>query len=110
MKASRFSDARKAFVLTHGADGVPVADICRKAGISQATYFDWKKKYDGMLPPDMRRLSDSSRWRPASSKRAIGGRLWAPAHDLEKISIKSMAGGGDGGIRTLGTGFTSTTV
>jgi putative transposase len=39
-----------------GADGVPVADICRKAGISQATYFNWKKKYDGMLPPDMRRL------------------------------------------------------
>jgi putative transposase len=33
-----------------------VADICRKAGISQATYFNWKKKYDGMLPPDMRRL------------------------------------------------------
>jgi putative transposase len=26
---------------------VPVADICRKAGISQATYFNWKKKYDG---------------------------------------------------------------
>ena len=38
------------------AEGVPVADICRRAGISQATYFNWKKKYDGMLPPDMRRL------------------------------------------------------
>jgi len=33
-----------------------VADICRRAGISQATCFNWKKKYDGMLPPDMRRL------------------------------------------------------
>ena len=30
--------------------GIPVADICRKAGISQATYFNWKKKYDGMQP------------------------------------------------------------
>lgn len=38
------------------ADGVPVADICRKAGISQATYFNWKKKYDGLLPTEMRRL------------------------------------------------------
>ncbi|EPR14594.1 transposase IS3 [Sphingobium indicum IP26] len=56
MKASRFSDAQKAFILKQGADGVPVADICRKAGISQATYFNWTKKYDGMLPPDMRRL------------------------------------------------------
>ena len=39
-----------------GNDGVPVADICRKAGISPATYFNWKKKYDGMQPPEMRRL------------------------------------------------------
>ncbi len=54
MKSSKFTDAQKAFILKQGADGVPVADICRKAGISQATY--WKKKYDGMLPPDMRRL------------------------------------------------------
>jgi putative transposase len=35
---------------------VPVAEICRKAGISQATYFNWKKKYDGLLPTEMRRL------------------------------------------------------
>jgi transposase-like protein len=49
MKASRFSDAQKAFIQKQGADGVPVADICRKAGISQATYFNWKKKYDGLL-------------------------------------------------------------
>jgi putative transposase len=35
---------------------VPVAEICRKAGISQATYFNWRKKYDGLLPPEMRRL------------------------------------------------------
>lgn len=34
MKASRFSDAQKAFILKQGADGMPVADICRKAGIS----------------------------------------------------------------------------
>jgi putative transposase len=33
-----------------------VADICRKAGISQATYFNWKKKCDGLLPTEMRRL------------------------------------------------------
>jgi putative transposase len=56
MKASRFSDAQKAFILKQGADGVPMVDICRKAGISQATYFNWKKKYDGLLPTEMRRL------------------------------------------------------
>lgn len=56
MKASKFSDAQKAFILKQGANGLPVADICRKAGISQATYFNWKKKYDGLLPTEMRRL------------------------------------------------------
>ena len=56
MKTSQFSDAQKAFVLRQGADGVPVADICRKAGISQATYFNWKKKYEGLQPPEMRGL------------------------------------------------------
>lgn len=56
MKASKFSDAQKAFLLKQGADGIPVAEICRKAGISQATYFNWKKKYDGLLRTEMRRL------------------------------------------------------
>ncbi len=56
MKASKFSEAQKAFILKQGADDVPIAEICRKAGISQATYFNWKKKYDRMTPPEMRRL------------------------------------------------------
>ena len=32
--------------MKQGTDGMPVADVWRKAGISQATYFNWKKKYD----------------------------------------------------------------
>lgn len=56
MKVSMFTDAQKAFILKQGAEGIPVAEICRKAGISQATYFNWKKKFDGMTPPEMRRL------------------------------------------------------
>jgi putative transposase len=35
---------------------MPVAEICREAGISQTTYFNWKKKYNGLLPTEMRRL------------------------------------------------------
>ena len=35
MKASQFTDAQKAFILKQGAEGLPVAEICRKAGISQ---------------------------------------------------------------------------
>lgn len=67
MKASKFTDAQKAFVVKQGQEGTPVAEICRKAGISQATYFNWKKKYDGMSPPEIRRLK---RKRPTRSVRS----------------------------------------
>jgi len=56
MKASKFSDAQKAYVLRQGEEGVPVAEICRKAGISQATYFNWKKKFGGMIPSEVKKL------------------------------------------------------
>ncbi len=58
MKASRFTDAQKEFIILQGEDGTPVAEICRKAGISQATYFNWKKKYAGMMPSEMKRLRE----------------------------------------------------
>ncbi len=41
MKASGFSDAQRAFIIKQGEEGTPVAEICRRAGISQATYFNW---------------------------------------------------------------------
>ena len=56
MKASKFTEAQKAFILKQGEQGTPVAEICRKAGISEATYFNWKKRYGGLLPDEMRRL------------------------------------------------------
>ena len=58
MKASRNTHAQKALVLKHGEDGVPVAEICRKAGISQATFFNWRKKYAGLMPSDTKRLRE----------------------------------------------------
>ena len=52
----RFQPARSRKVgqISNGVD--TVAEICRKAGISEATYFNWKKKYEGLLPDEMRRL------------------------------------------------------
>jgi len=58
LKASKFTDAQKAFVIKQGEEGTPVAEVCRKAGISQATNFNWKKKYAGLLPTEMRRLRE----------------------------------------------------
>jgi putative transposase len=56
MKASKFSESQIAFVLRQGEDGTPVEEICRKTGISQATYYNWKKKYGGLMPSEMKRL------------------------------------------------------
>ena len=56
MKASRFSDAQKAFILKQAEESVPVGDVCRKAGISHATFYAWRKTYAGLLPSEMRRL------------------------------------------------------
>ena len=58
MKASKFTDAQKAFIVKQGDEGTTVAEICRKAGISPATYFNWKKKYADLMPSEMRRLRD----------------------------------------------------
>jgi putative transposase len=58
MRVSKFTDAQKAFIIKQGESGIPVAEICRKAGISQATYFNWKKRYGGMMPSEMKRLKE----------------------------------------------------
>lgn len=58
MKASRFTDAQKAFIIKQGEDGKPIADVCRETGISQATYFNWRKKYAGLTPSEMKRLRE----------------------------------------------------
>ena len=58
MRASKFTDAQKAFIIRQGEDGTTVEEVCRKVGISQATYFNWKKKYAGMMPSEMKRLRE----------------------------------------------------
>lgn len=56
MKRSKFTDAQIAFVLKQAEEGTPVAEVCRKAGISDATFYNWRKKYGGLMPSEMKRL------------------------------------------------------
>ena len=56
MKRSKFSEAQIGFVLKQAEDGLSVGEVCRKAGISEATFYNWKKKYAGLMPSEMRRL------------------------------------------------------
>ena len=56
MKKSRFSEQPIAFILKHSDDGTSVEEVCRKAGISQQTYYRWRKKNAGLMPSEVRRL------------------------------------------------------
>lgn len=56
MQASKFTESQIAFVQRQGDEGTPIEEICRKAGISQATYSNWKKKFGGLLPSEVKRL------------------------------------------------------
>ena len=58
MKASRFTAAQKGSIIKQGENGQAIADIFREAGISQATYFNWGKKYGGLMPSEMKRLRE----------------------------------------------------
>ncbi len=56
MKASKFSEAQIAFVLRQAEEGTAIGEVCRKAGISEATFYNWRKKYAGLMPSEMRGL------------------------------------------------------
>uniref|UniRef100_UPI0013002A39 transposase n=1 Tax=Agrobacterium pusense TaxID=648995 RepID=UPI0013002A39 len=62
MKASKFSEAQIAFVLKQAEDGTPIGEVCRKAGISDATFYNWRKKYAGEPHRVCRRLQLLRKW------------------------------------------------
>ena len=56
MKTSKFSEAQIAFVLKQAEAGTPVAEVCRKIGIAEATFYNWRKRYAGLMPSEVKRL------------------------------------------------------
>jgi putative transposase len=53
---SRFTDQQIAFALQQAEAGTPVAELCRKMGVSEPTYYRWKQKYWSLMPSEVRRL------------------------------------------------------
>jgi putative transposase len=56
MKKSKFTEQQIAFALKQAELGTAVDEVCRKLGISEATFYNWKKKYGGLGPSELRRL------------------------------------------------------
>jgi putative transposase len=56
MKKSKFTEAQIVFAIKQAETGTPVEEVCRKMGITQATYYNWKKKYGGLGVTELRRL------------------------------------------------------
>jgi len=56
MKKSKYSEEQIAFALRQAQTGTRVEEICRKFGVSQATFYNWKKKYGGLGVSELRRL------------------------------------------------------
>jgi len=56
MKKSRFTEQQISYALRQAESGVPIEEITRKTGITQATFYRWKKKFAGMGVAKLRRL------------------------------------------------------
>jgi putative transposase len=56
MKKSKFSEQQIAFALQQAEGGTSVAEVCRKMGIAEATFYRWKQLYGGLLPSELRKL------------------------------------------------------
>ena len=56
MKRSKFTEAQIVFALCQADNGVKIEEVCRKLGISEATFHNWKKKYGGLGISELRKL------------------------------------------------------
>ena len=85
MKRSRFTEEQIIGILREQETGVPVADLCRKHGLSSPTFYKWKAKFGGMDVSEARRL------KALEAENAKLKRLLADAM-LDNVALKDLLG------------------
>ena len=85
MKTSRFSNEQIIHALRQAEGGTPVVEVCRSLGVSEPTFYRWRKVYGGMGVPEVRRLRQLE---------AENGRLkkLVAERDLEIDALKELLG------------------
>ena len=85
MKAGQFSNEQIVAILQEAAKGEkPIIDVCREKGISEATFYAWRKKFGGLQTRDVQRLKELEK-ENARLKRLLAER------DLEVDCLKEVA-------------------
>ena len=85
MKKSRFTDDQIVGFLKQAEAGMPIKELCRKGGFSDATFYKWRAKFGGMD------VSDAKRLKELESENAKLKKLLAEAH-LDMHALKSVFG------------------
>ena len=88
MRTSKFTDEQIAMALRQHEAGTPVADICRKLGVSDTTFFRWQKKFGGLGTSELRelrQLRDENR-----KLRALVADLPLDRHMLQEVARKTL--------------------
>jgi putative transposase len=85
MKRSRFTEEQIIAILREQETGVPVADLCRKHGVSSPTFYKWKAKYGGLDVSEARRL------KVLEDENAKLKRMLADAM-LDNVALKDLLG------------------
>ena len=85
MKRNRFSEEQIIGILKEHEAGIPVAELCRKHGVSDASIYQWKAKYGGM------EVSEAKRLRALEDENAKLKRMLADAM-LDNVALKDLLG------------------